>query len=1016
MQSPSILALLFASALLTACGGSGGDGRGGEDSTGDASGGTQTPTPEQGDSDGDQDGGSDPGEDNGGIPDPGPADGGSTTGDDGSDDGDGTGSGDDSNSDSGDGSDSDGADSDGTQDGGSEEGDDSAETPVIELSLAKAVSQAGYVFQPEFGEHSANARFTAVELPNWLALDANTGTLTGMAAEPGQYALELQRTDGEQKSRFKGELTVVVGEAYQGGDKIDFYQLNFDGHTRTLRNDLSGDLDAEVQFVQSHSVAPNGNYQRNEADERQSRYMPRLVAQREALLLVLPHQVSEQGVSAELLVNGELVDILNLNHPSTLPASDIAADQVAYSKQAWWARVPWQHVRNGMALNVRQGERSGSLLAADIDVGRATRLVFQTIRVGLLSEPPAADDSQFISQDPLLAAADYFQTLPVSELVMANYADVQLERVMIADGTVYDDVSADEGGVYSGDMRENVAKSQISVGINMANFGYSSHHMRQSHPHVIKQITNHHAQGRYQNGVVQHGLSGGNGIGTLYSTAGNEASHEWGHAYGIGHYPGQSLTDDGRWAVHHADSGWGFIAHRQRLRTGLTEVSADGEFSFNKDAMSGGWDASPLSRYTFYTGYSARLIQNDLERFPLADTSFASGYKQWDTSQGQFVEFNDNRPVPSQVGVNVVTIIGAYDPDGAAVIYPLLHGNHGNVFEWAEPAASGDQCWLSVHHAGGEQRIAVAAERHHADTVNQLHVNLSAAVRPTAASLNCRRAGQVTEVTRTDFSAAVPELPPLAQVGQAHGFDALRQREWQQIDQQLAALPADSVALPSELALLVQSYEQEALLAALSASSRERLAAILTLQQAASGVAQLLGYHQASNQAVELTAGHLRHHLQHTGLASQAVADVAGAVISGQGRYFAVADNANSGAAVQLPSLDDGQPHTQWLLDARGRLHPQQQPWLCLQPASGQIIVAECQLNEPAQQWHYEDEQLRNQASGQCLDYARSSQQLIPYGCHGGSNQRWQGVVASDQAWLAWLEADALQFIWQQLR
>jgi ABC-type glutathione transport system ATPase component len=57
-----------------------------------------------------------------------------------------------------------------------------------------------------------------------------------------------------------------------------FYDLTAAGTARGLRNDLSGALAGEVQFVQSHSVAPAGN----DAQE-----LPRPVALREALLLVL---------------------------------------------------------------------------------------------------------------------------------------------------------------------------------------------------------------------------------------------------------------------------------------------------------------------------------------------------------------------------------------------------------------------------------------------------------------------------------------------------------------------------------------------------------------------------------------------------------------------------------------------------------------------------------------------------------------------------------------------------------
>lgn len=56
---------------------------------------------------------------------------------------------------------------------------------------------------------------------------------------------------------------------------------------------------------------------------------------------------------------------------------------------------------------------------------------------------------------------------------------------------IYTDQSAVEGGWHAGDMRENVGKSQVSVGINMADFGFSSNNMAQNYSRKFKQITSH---------------------------------------------------------------------------------------------------------------------------------------------------------------------------------------------------------------------------------------------------------------------------------------------------------------------------------------------------------------------------------------------------------------------------------------------------------------------------------------------------------------------------------------------
>lgn len=263
-----------------------------------------------------------------------------------------------------------------------------------------------------------------------------------------------------------------------------------------------------------------------------------------------------------------------MRHPNALLQSDYQGPYpVEYSTRAWNFRLPWNLIRNELSLTfIVDGDapdaQVGTLVASDLDIGEASQIVFQSIRLGMLTH---VEDraGHFTLRDPVMAATDYFQPLPVSKMVMGSYADMELDKVIVGSGKIYTDVSDSDGGIYDGDMRGDVAKSQVSVGINQASYGTASSNMRQWYDHVFKQITNYHAWGNYQNGRQAHGLSGGNGIGTLVDSLGNEASHEWGHAYGLGHYPGSTLTEDSRWQRHHADNGWGYIAHRNRMRDNL---------------------------------------------------------------------------------------------------------------------------------------------------------------------------------------------------------------------------------------------------------------------------------------------------------------------------------------------------------------------------------------------------------------------------------------------------------------
>ncbi|MGC8120242.1 M66 family metalloprotease [Marinobacter sp. VGCF2001] len=823
--------------------------------------------------------------------------------------------------------------------------------------------------------------------------------------------------------------------AYADGPAYDFYSTDFDGNPRALRNDLSGgELRGEVQFVQTHSVAPANNYERNQGDETQSTYRPRLIALRDALLLFMPDEnVSPTTVHVEVSVHGEPLMTLPMAHPNDLPKSDAPASQdIQYSGRAWSVRLPWDSVKNGLSLRFvadqnSEASQAGELPAAAIDIAEASQIVFQSLRLGMLTTPDHTN-GHYTLRDPIMAATDYFQTMPVSRLVMGSYADAVLDRVIIRSGAIYDkDVgtgaSESDGGIYNGDMRENVGKSQVSVGINMANFGYTSHHMNQGHPHVFKQITNHHAWGMYANGRHKHGLSGGNGIGTIVDSWGNEASHEWGHAYGLGHYPGKGLTTDGRWAVHHADSGWGYIAHRDRMRANLFGLNNEGEYNYKRDAMSGGSAGGPFSVYTLYTGYSARIIQNDVARLPIPDTRYPSGYKKWNTTTGEYENYDANRPVPESVGVPVATILGGYDPDGsAALIYPVFHGNYGNVFDLPAPdlSADGNVCWVEVDNANGEQKqVRVAAQRHAANSINQINFNLHADFRPTKASLFCRRDGTVTKLTETAFDGTIPELPPVAIVGQEAGYQQLRDREMTQIEDALMAMDTSEFnLLTGSLATLVASYSDEELQVGLSNAALQRLNGLKEQEAVANELAVVVAKAQKDNLTPAEQKQQLMNALRSNGLISS-VSDLVleGASIQGNGRFFNT--QLENGQYVALTPVADVEAGTlsQWTMDLQNRLHPTATPWQCLTPVGGRLGLRLCEQDNAAQRWLYDadSQRLQNESSRRCLDYDRVNGTVITYGCTGGWNQKWSQAPVASSRLLALLSGELLAEVYNTL-
>jgi hypothetical protein len=94
---------------------------------------------------------------------------------------------------------------------------------------------------------------------------------------------------------------------------------------------------------------------------------------------------------------------------------------------------------------------------------------------------------------------------------------------MLPTGTLLLEFDPSKGDWHNGTMRQRIGKELISHGIDNANYGINSTagEGEDGHPYVAAQLTAHNSSGRYSNGVVTHGGSGGGGIVTLDDTLGN---------------------------------------------------------------------------------------------------------------------------------------------------------------------------------------------------------------------------------------------------------------------------------------------------------------------------------------------------------------------------------------------------------------------------------------------------------------------------------------------------------------
>ncbi|MCU9951925.1 M66 family metalloprotease [Burkholderia sp. BKH01] len=749
---------------------------------------------------------------------------------------------------------------------------------------------------------------------------------------------------------------------------LGFFDVTRANQPRPIRNDLAGALPGMVQFVQSHSINPKGNTENN---------LPTLVTSRNALLLFTPQRSPAGKVRVEVQVDGVTQHTVVMATPNQLPATDVTGTDgrpdVAYTKRAWSTVLPWTVVKPGMALVFRdESGQFGTLVASQIEMAAPAKMYIWGIRLGMLTSPPIDNDGQPMLTKPALAATDYFQLLPVSQLTVASYEDVKLDKVMLADGTILTGASKSNGDYHGGDMREQVGKSQFSIGINLANYGVSSSiNGDQSIGETTPQIVYHHSAGNYANGVQVHGGSGGGAMATLSTSYGNEFSHELGHHYGMGHFPGQ-VGNDGFWANHHADSGWGYIDHRKRMRSNLmwsakerdpgagtvNPQSFAHQYIYQKDPMSGAWlePDSMLSRYTYYTGYTATRIQKFMDK-AWFDQGSATGYSRWDVASQKVVPATpgDDRAPPTRFGVPVFTLLGAYDPsNNTAVMYPPARANYGMVFDKlpAPDAAASAACWIDVRFANGSKSINLHADRIRKDSTNKFHVNIAEADQPQSASLSCRKGDRITRLAEVVFPQNLPAMAAAVVVGESAGYEALAAREMPQIEAALKAIGNDKPPFPdSNLRLLLDSWRDR--LPQLSGPAAETWKRIERTRISADALNDWMTNNAAGLDAkAPETVKAWRARLVNSGLVSGTggYADAFSQVVMGRSEGCMAVSSGDPLTAKAVVTPCVRKPEQLWVQDARGALRSAALPDYCIRIVDDwNAGLAKCNRDSAAQ-------------------------------------------------------------------
>ncbi|WP_318476210.1 M66 family metalloprotease [Photobacterium leiognathi] len=460
-------------------------------------------------------------------------------------------------------------------------------------------------------------------------------------------------------------------------------------------------------------------------------------------------------------------------------SEDLAISKVTYGHGYWTAKIPASWMHYGLRLDFAHDGKMGML--DNINVGAPMVLYMNTIDLGMLTQ---RQDSMEYAKD-LELPREYYQTLPISRLVVSRYQGITFDEIMMPNGQLYKDYSPGIGGWQEGDMRSDIAKSLISIGINSANYGINASvgPEQDAHSDLALMLTVHTSIGRYlkkragDNIVegpwnIDHGGSGGGGIVTLTGTVGNEMSHEAGHGIELGHSEGFDMS------IHHPadqqDSTWGwdsdknvFIPNFYKNPSNKPSCIGDpkknpGEkiicvqpwhgFQFGTDAMYGGEGSMyPDNRYTMYTPFSSTKMQRVMEHRMVFSESSPTGYLKWNNATHQM------EPFSYKVAVRDMLVIGGNvlegETDDAAYIAKKFETANAITVVSRNNDWSGD---ITIPNAADVPQGRIVIINHDALWNTNFHINGETIFNPK--NLTYRSDGR-TWVRDDSFSTTVEKKP-----------------------------------------------------------------------------------------------------------------------------------------------------------------------------------------------------------------------------------------------------------------
>merc|ERR1712227_1066275 len=142
------------------------------------------------------------------------------------------------------------------------------------------------------------------------------------------------------------------------------------------------------------------------------------------------HDPKTGGWRTRELSRGETITVI-ISNGQWIAEGDQEHNDYVFGHGFYTSEIYAEAVQPGFEIQFEQGKKIGTL--EDVKVGGASELIITAIDAGFLTDPR----NEFEFKDDETAHREYFETIPVSRLVVAQYESLHLNEVMLPTGIKY---------------------------------------------------------------------------------------------------------------------------------------------------------------------------------------------------------------------------------------------------------------------------------------------------------------------------------------------------------------------------------------------------------------------------------------------------------------------------------------------------------------------------------------------------------------------------------------------------